>query len=747
VVTFNDNTTDNVAHLIAGLGSQSGTGASDRQSMSGGAAHEFVPVHVQVESVVAEGNNDVTWDESWVFDECVMPGASLGADATGAALAQTDADAEVASRARAHLGGQPVGLLCTLVLLPEGAQVGGEVLGDVLIKMDKTTFSLADQWFPLSLSRTCAQPRIIHPAPVVEVHLRLAYEDVSWQHSTLQIATDRLPLTPRAQAPENAVDESHDEQHCDAVPADRNMSLQQRKGRLKVAAKHKTQQPKDVGGNPDPSDNIDSNDTSAYSVSVRLLSTAGISTPEDFALENGLSDCWCCASVLMSADVGKLKEVTHVAPGSSSHSGQFLKENSCIVAQTWCRPDASPHASKTHSGASVVCGWRTEEMVLTSAVCPSAAGAQDRETFELDGEPMILLITLHAGLKKDGQELEIARALLPIRQGLGGDMWCQALTSDQQQLEVDAGPPCLVHVRVAYARNAYALPSSSSSRARHQREHMLNVFVSPASGITNLLRAMVAAGPPCALSDVATLSLDDEDSNDLVLPAGWIRRVSRSSKKPYYASRVTSRSTFRPPTGSRLAVARIPLLTLSSQGVSVTGAGSVEGDWAVRMTIREAVGLAQSQAHTRAEDPAASPKVSRFRFAVSLVFFQQGEVDASHLLSLEHLLPGLRGGGGGGKFKPQALSQWVAGASGISEVMETFVLRNAVLVNQTGISTCCSEGQDVKDEPAAENSEGAELQVALKGRVVLLFVTVHTEDDSAGGNLLLFPYVPDRRLH
>lgn len=687
-----------------------------------------------MESIVAEGessSNDVTWDDSWVFYTCVMP-----------AVAQSDADADVASRARAHLEGQPVCLLCTLVLLPEGAnlQVGGEVLGDLLIKMDKDTFSLSDQFFPLSLSRTGAQPRVIHPAPVVEVHLRLAYEDVSWQ---LQRAAHDLPLTPRAHAPGNVADDSQ-------LTADRKKdstaSLQQRKVRLKVAAKHKTEQPTDVGGNPDTCVSIDPKATSTYSVSVRLLSTAGISTPEDFARETGVSNCWCRASVCMSADVGKLKRVQHVAPGSSSSDPREFK-NSRIVAEAWCRPDASPLEAEPHSGASV-CGWRSEEMVLNSAVeSPSA----DCEAFELDGEPLILFITLHASLQEGKQEFEIARVLLPIRQGLDGDMWCLALTPDQQQLEVDAGPPCLVHVRVAYGRNAIASlkdANSSSSPARHQQDHMLstNVFVSPAFGITNLLRAMVAAGPPCVLSDVATSSLHDADSNDLVLPAGWIRRMSRSLTKPYYASR--GRTTkFEPPTGSRLAVVRIPPHPVSSPGVS----DSVEGNWTVRLTIREAVGLAHNQAHTPAKHPAASPKVPRFRFAVSLIFFQQDEVDASHLLSLEHLLPESgcpastrnSGGGGGvdmGKMRPQALSRWVAGASGISEVMDTFVLRNAVLVNQTGVSTWRSDqGHHVKDEPGAENTQEAALHVALKGRVVLLFVTVHSEDDSgAGGKHALF---------
>ena len=66
--------------------------------------------------------------------------------------------------------------MCTVLLLPEDKDDEGHVLGDVMVTVDSSQSSPTEQWFALVLSPTSSQPRVIHPAPLVEVHLRLAYE-------------------------------------------------------------------------------------------------------------------------------------------------------------------------------------------------------------------------------------------------------------------------------------------------------------------------------------------------------------------------------------------------------------------------------------------------------------------------------------------------------------------------------------------------------------------------------------------
>ena len=659
--------------------------------------------------------NEACWNEKCCISRCSVPRA-----------AAQRATADV-SHSGMQLKGQPVKVLCTVLLLPEDKDEGGDVLGDVLVAMDRRLFSLADQWLALSLSPTLAhQPRVIHPAPLVEVRLRLCYQ----RTPQLCRAPAALPLTPRAMSPHDGPDE--EEAGDEGMEAGNTSSWRLFAQRLLQWARNPLSRPRSASGSPDKK-KVPAFE--AWTVSARLLSTKGIRTP--ISLDAGEeAEYWCNASLCLPGGGGNLKGAHHVSPDRGGARGAVLDSNNMLAAQACC--SVSVVAEGDLAACAPAGGWATQEMVLRSVVEWTPDGVQG--PYELSGQPVLLLVTLHG--RQGTKEQEIARVLVPIREGVGGDVCCLALTRDHLPVESTNGQPILVQLSVAYGCQAGAVDRGYACNT--------TAIVPPIFSICNLLRAMVAAGPPRFFEqeqleqDQEHASLDSAECRDLLLPGGWISRISRSFNRAYYCCHAASLSTWKPPTGCRLAVARAPQAQFASPGVAADRFDPIQGDWAVRLSIRAAVGLATSDTL-----PGSSPlsktrgaKVPRFKFAASLIWYEQDPVEASQLLSLEHLLsadsdsaePDHAHARNNHSLAPQAVSQWVPCAKNLTEVMETFVLRRAVVVEEAGVvRTAMHTG--TRDEDAAGEGYtaasvlGQGLEVALKGRVVLLLVTAHAQDD------------------
>jgi len=170
-----------------------------------------------------ETNNQVCWKEACQLSQCAVPGAATQSGGTASPR---------------QLKGQPVSVLCTVLLLPEDKDDGGDVLGDVVVAMDSSQSSPTEQWYALGLSPNSSQPRVLHPAPLVEIQLRLAYERAPRQLGSPGLCA----RTPRATSPRDEADngaagggavepmdalEVHDDKSSDAAKA----SLTPRQGK------------------------------------------------------------------------------------------------------------------------------------------------------------------------------------------------------------------------------------------------------------------------------------------------------------------------------------------------------------------------------------------------------------------------------------------------------------------------------------------------------------------------------------
>ena len=638
--------------------------------------------------------------------------------------------------------------------LDEGEVGKGEVLGEVLVKMDSGMGAVVDGWFPLSRHGTrAAHPRVVHPSPRVLVYLRLRYALMPRQMSGGD-GGGALPGTPRAAqgAPEDDVgndisggggkfDEAMTETDTGRMPE--HGGVEGTEARLSSACAR----------------------ADSLAVAVEVVSSAGIRAPEEYPGGR----CWCCASAVSSKDSNDLKHVEHLVPEGlglgvvKAPAGAAEGSNpNAIVAQAWSLHSDWP-AAQSEAGSSTVaarCGWVSSKMALivsaggdrgewsaSEAACPGSA---------VDGgEVLAVLVTLHARL--DGQDQgnerssEVARVVVAVRQGLVAEEWCQALTPWHEPLIALAGGPSLVQLRVSCA------PAYSDKDALRPRLTLKSHAVAaPIFGILDLCNAMMAAGPPA--SSLLPPSRPDSffegaDIHDLVLPRGWISRESSSTGRVYFSHAQSSQSTWTPPRGALLAITRIPSAARSAS--LGTGQGDGRGDggdgWAVCVTIKAAVGLAYCGPHVAGESPPAArlihsrgAKVARLRLAASLVFFQQSDVAAADLLALEHtdVDGGETSAADGRRMAPRTDSfdvkpQWVSQAgvavgSGLLDVNETFVLRRTLVARCGGLVTNSAGRADGAVEKVSVAGAGeAPLEIALKGRVVMLLVTVHGQDETA----------------
>jgi hypothetical protein len=724
VIQSYDKVQDKVVHAVPGQDPKSGEGEG------------WQLVEPQWLSRPLAGNetkNDACWNEKCLLSQFSVPRS---------AAQRTTADV---SHSGMQLKGQAVVVLCTVLLLPEDKDEGGNVLGDVLVAMDRLLFSLADQWFALSLSPTLAhQPRVIHPAPLVEIHLRLAYQ----RTPQLCRAPAALPLTPRAMSPHDGPDE--EEAGDKGMEAGDTSSWRLLAQRLLQCARSPRSLPRSASGSPDKKK---APAFEAWTVTVRLLSTKGIETPR--SLDAGEeAEYWCNASLCLPGEGGNLKGAHHVSPDRGGARGAVLNSNNMLAAQACCSVMVAEGDLAARAPAG---GWATQEMALRSVVEWTPDGVQG--PYELSGQPVLLLVTLHG--RQGTNEQEIARVLVPIREGVGGDVWCLAFTRDHLPVQSTNGQPNLIQLSVAYGCRACAVREKIQSIPHRECEYACNTtaIVPPIFSICNLYRAMVAAGPPRSFEqeqleqDQEHATLDSAGCRDFLLPGGWISRISRSFNRAYYCCPTASRSTWKPPTGCRLAVARAPQAQFASPGVAADTMN--HGDWAVRLSLRASFGLAKSDTPSGSSplSKTRGAKVPRFKFAVSLIWFEQGSVEASQLLSLEHLLsadsdsaePDHANTRNTHTLAPQAVSQWVPCATNPAEIMETFVLRRAVVVEEAGI-VCTAMHTGKSDEGAAGEGysaasavgQGPVLEVALKGRVVLLLVTAHAQDDCGALCKILF---------
>ena len=695
-------------------------------------------------------SNDVAWNEMFVIDASLKGPASKESK-TIKDIGETDV--------LSTLDGRPLMVLVTVqqkgTSLDEGEVGEGEVLGEVLVKMDGGMGAVADGWFPLSRYGTrSAHPRVVHPSPRVLVYLRLRYAVMIRQMS----GGDRggaLPGTPRAVqgAPDDDVGDGISRgggKFDEAMTETDNGRMPEHGG---------------VGGTET---RLASARTRADSlaVAVEVVSSAGIRAPGEYPGGR----FWCCASAVSSKDGNDLKHVEHLVPEGlvlgvcKAPAGAAEGSNpNAIVAQAWSLHSDLP-AAQSEAGSSTVaarCGWVSSKMALTVSTegdrgewSTSAAAAPDSSAVD-GGEMLTVLVTLHAWL--DGQDQgnerssEVARAVVAVRQGLVAEEWCQALAPWHEPLIALTGGPSLVQLRVSCA------PADSDKDALRPRLTLKSHAVAaPIFGILDLCIAMMAAGPPASslLPPSRPESFfEGADIHDFVLPRGWISRVSSSKPgRVYFSHARSSQSTWTPPRGALLAIARIPSAARSAS--LGTGQGDGRGDtgdgWAVCVTIKAAVGLAYCGPHVAGESPPASrlihsrgAKVARLRLAASLVFFQQGDVAAADLLALEHT--DVDGGGpsvADGRrmpprthsfdVKPQWVSQAVTMGSGLLDVNETFVLRRTTVACCGGLVTNSAGRADgAVDKVSVDGAAEAPLEIALKGRVVMLLVTVHGPDETA----------------
>jgi len=755
-------------------------------------------------------SNDVAWNQMFVIASSTAAVASPPGSEDGAPAAATSvaAEGEGGSHEGGHareggagersLDGRDAWVLVTVTrhrqdncehrqqqqgsASPQALADGGhcEVLGSVIVRMQRGLGALAAGWFPLSLPRTHAHPRVIHPAPLVQVYLRIRYAQVLRQLMEGEAGEDSgggpglLLQNPHAHYGELQLQNDggggvdHDTRNGDPV-AQHDEHDDDCACRDEAATAGRSQPP-------------------PLAVTVEVVSSAGIRAPQEYSGGR----FWCCASALCTEKSSDLRQVEHVTQDQREPQGAVdgatgsrhacasegrsrqqidhtLKEGKALVAQAWSLHQESwPPRREVAEGAVVLTeaatanrsGWASCKMVLPVGE-REETGKRGRGA---DG--VTLLVTLHA--LADGHDpatasSEVARAVVAVQEGLVAEEWCVALAPTHEPLlgyqgegEAMSRRPGLLLLRVSCV-TAKAHGDGDKDGARAVTALNAHALAPPIYGILALCHAMVIAGPPAPASQVMPTGAEPcgehVDAYDYVLPRGWIARAASSSQTgtAYFHHLKTSQSTSTPPQGCQLAAAASVPPGIASR-VDM-GAEAADDGWSVYVTIKSAVGLAYCGAHIAGDALPVSPlihnrgaKVARVRFAASLVFLQQRAVAAADLLALEHLVPdaaqdeaGAGAGGGaslrvphGMAVRPQAVSRMVANGStgsGLVEVNETLVLRRALVASGGGLVVRGANS----DEAIAGRRDGATVprEVALKGRVVMLLVTVHAQDDAA----------------